>query len=243
MLWTLWSIKLFLFVLVFLCFCSRGRAELIDLPVPHFHQVYGVIDWTDGRTFKTPTTGKEKSILYASCWPVSLVELLVYRQAINNNRQAIATAIKQAYNAFADFDDGAHTELIPDYIAHNYSDFYARRVIVDDQKEFPSDRKWQIITSAISQNWPLATSINWVKPRGAIFPHAFVIRGYSDYQTRIVYVNDPAGSFTMTGVWNQAVSGENMQYGYETFFDRYYIIVVPIRQRELLNLFLRYFNL
>ena len=239
----LW-INLLLVIAAILCFYTNSVAGLINLPVPHFHQVYGVIDWTEGRTFTVPGTKEQKSILYASCWPVCLSELLVYGHAVNNNRQAIAAAIKQAYDAFADFDDGAHTDLIPDYIAQYYPGYYARRAVVENQQLWTSEVKWRIIIGAIIQNWPLATSITWVRPRPKMFPHAIIIRGYSDLEDhRAAIVNDPAGSFTMTGVWDQRITGENMDYPYEDFFDRCYIFIVPIAQKERLNLFLKVFNL
>jgi len=221
---------------------TLGFSQEKILQVPHRHQVYGMPDWTGGRTFEVVVDGVlvEKSILYASCWPVCMTGILVYCGQLANDNGGFSSEVARQYDFYADFDDGAHSWMIPDYLAKYYPDLSCELVDVSDLKLWTSERKWALVCDSIDHGWPVIASIGWVKPRGNIFGHAIVLRGYESVaQTAIV--NDPAGSFTMTGRWDSSITGESLKYRYNDFFDRRFLIVVPIeRKAELDAMIVRY---
>lgn len=251
----------FLFLTVLttgLCGCQPWADEIPisarDLKVPHYHQVWDfqAVDWTlalkpEDRTFVSPVSGERKSVLYAACWPTALAYVLSYYDQIDSEPITVGNAIREMYLAYANFPDGAHTNLIPGFIATRYPKLYACELRVDDLKEWPSDRKWKIVTGAIDRGWPIVASINWVKGRKNFFPHAIVLRGYKEYPVRghVAIVNDPAGSETMTGIWAKAKedykmgrTGFGFRYPYDDFKDRSFMFVVPIGDKQKLDNFL-----
>lgn len=220
-------------ILVFLAIAANAQKIL---PVPHHNQVFGVLDWTNGRGFVVEKDGKQitKSILYGSCWPVGLTELVAYYHQIPDDISAFSAEVAREYDAYADFDEGAHSWLIPDYLAKYFPQLCCQIVDTNDLKLWSGKRKWKLICDSIDHGWPLIASINWVWPRGPIFGHAIVIRGY-DRSTLTAIVNDPAGSFTMTGEWDRSVSGKGLRYNYADFFARRLLIVAPIAAKEELS--------
>jgi hypothetical protein len=198
--------------------------------VPHWHQVYsfqGENDWTEGRTFSV-NGGPEKSILFAACWPTALVDVLAYYQVIGQqNMTAVQGEVKAGYDSFADFDDGAHTGLIPAYVYSRFPRLMARKIEIGELG-WDSDKKWAFLKACLDREWPVLATIDWVKNRGKIYRHAVVIRGYrEDGDTRTAILNDPSGEFFLTGIWDPQKTGEGLALDYEEFRDIRFIVVFP----------------
>lgn len=218
------------------CSSSQGQAaEKKDLPVPHWHQVFGLPDWSNGETFISPVSGETKSILYAACWPAALVDCLAYYKVIERDQATVAAETRRAYDGFANFDDGAHTSLIPDYVSRNWPPLRVAILDVSDLGKWPAEKKWRLLKECIEQDQPVMATVRWVRARGKIFPHAIVIRGYEDDgQRKIAILNDPSGGEFLTGIWDEKITGEAMKVNYCDFFDTRFVVVV--REASLLKL-------
>lgn len=211
--------------------CSWAQAQIKNLSVDHWRQDQ-YTEWVGGRLFTSPVDQQEKSLCWAACWPNVVVETAVYFGVIANEGQAIDFQIGDAYRAFADFPDGAHTVLIPDYVRRRWPTLAARLVDVSGLDQTTLDRKWQLVRDSVDHNWPVLSSVSWVKNRGRIFRHAILIRGY-DATQNTVFINDPSGGAFLTG-GEPTSNGSNLRLPYDDFYDDRFIIVA--KYGDLVNL-------